>query len=160
MFSGKDSSHRNDGELLKVVQRTLDKCGDVDTAHLQLDVRDGCVVLEGSVDMFWKRSCAEYLAARVPGVSGVENHLVVVPRDSFSDQTIAERIAASILHEATMDVADVHIKVQDGVVTLTGRIPDEALRDQLESPMQQLAGVVGIVDHLEVGTTGRATTPS
>lgn len=44
----------------------------------------------------------------------------------------------------------VHFAVDDGVVTLIGRVPDASVEEQLEGVVQRVPGVTGIVDQLTI----------
>ncbi len=148
-----------DEQMIRKVYEALETCPDVDASRVVVMAQGGHLTLEGNVDMFWQRSCVEYIAQRQPGVDVVENHLTVVPTESVDDEQLASQIVSAITREAKCNVEDVHIKVCNGVVTLCGTVPDEAVRQSLETPVHRMNGVTDIVNHMIVGehTSGHQT---
>ena len=67
----------------------------VDSVDIEVSVTNGTVTLEGTVDDYWQMWRAEDLVSDMSGVILVENHLTVVPTDSFVDQDIAEDIVGT-----------------------------------------------------------------
>ena len=140
------TANRSDEQIRQSIARALQTSGDVEVSGITVQVSSGHVTLEGTTDKFWRRSCAEYLAARQPGVSSVENRLVVVPNGRPRDRELAARIAASIGREAR----DLHVKVDSGVVTLSGlAVSPESLQD-LEVPARKLRGMADVVTRVAV----------
>ena len=75
---------------------------------------------------------------------------------STDDHTISQRIKSEALREAGVSARDVEVEVQDGVVTLRGRVEDDAIANTL---VQSVSGVQGVSDvaamlHVTQGTDG------
>lgn len=88
--------------------------------QLSVCVKHGFVTLSGSVNNYWKKTLAEGLAYSVTGVINVTNEITTVPTQNVSDQTIAESIKSAIKLRAEVDIEDIDLKVENGVVTLSG----------------------------------------
>jgi osmotically-inducible protein OsmY len=88
------------------------------------EVNGGKVRLEGEVDKLWKKNWAEDLASGTMGVTEIDNRLTVVPTEDVLDSAIAEDLKAALARNIYVDVDDIDIKVENGVVTLFGTMPD------------------------------------
>lgn len=67
----------NDDRIVDQVRMKLATDADVKGGDLEVEVKDGAVVLKGKVDTEHAKKKAESLAKRVKGVKSVDNELVV-----------------------------------------------------------------------------------
>lgn len=94
---------------------------------------DGVVVLEGNVTTEAKKNDVEQRVARLAGVHGVRNAVVVLPA-SRSDDDLRYRVSRAIYGHpsfwsyAAMPHPPIHIIVEDGHVTLRGVVSNQAER--------------------------------
>ena len=92
---------------------------------ISANVNDGMVTLTGKVTMPFKRDDIAKRIAKVDGVRGVRDDIVVLPVSLFDDE-LRYRIARSIYNNsnfwnyAIMVNPPIHIVVEHGRVTLTG----------------------------------------
>jgi len=88
-------------------------------------VDHGTVELTGAVNQPYKKSDIGKIVAHVPGVSGVNNQLEVLPLSNFDDR-LRLQVARAIYSDpvlsryAMQTVPPIHIIVDNGHVTLTG----------------------------------------
>ncbi|RPJ52864.1 MAG: BON domain-containing protein, partial [Methanobacteriota archaeon] len=115
---------------------------DLDMTDIRISVSDAIVTLEGSVDEFWKRSEAERIACRARGVCDIVNKLTVVPTMSVADKAIADDVRAAIERNSNVNIEDVTINVSDGVVTLSGSVPNWVARRAAVDAAEFTRGVV------------------
>ena len=66
-------------EIKAKIEEALKRSAEMDARRVAVDVRDGAVVLEGSVRSWAERAEAERAAWAAPGVRRVEDHIVVAP---------------------------------------------------------------------------------
>ena len=72
------------------------------------------------------------------------------------DLEIRDQVLYGVADEMlSVDPASIEVKVDDGVVTLSGKIPDAATADLLCSITERVPGVVGVVDKLRLSRGGR-----
>ncbi len=122
----------------------------LDESRITISVIAGTVTLTGTVDTYWQRLRAGQLAADVTGVILVKNELSVVPTRDVLDETIAENIGAALERNALIDADLITVRVEDGRVTLSGKVPNwYALRDAREIAYH----TPGVVEVHEVLTT-------
>lgn len=122
----------------------------LESKDLVITVKDGNVVLEGSVDAYWKLHQAELLAYDVAGVKEVQNKLVVAPTKKVSDEVIGMGISDALDRRGNVDVNRVDIKVASGIVTVSGSVDDYRALRTVKEVVERTTGVVGVVDQLVI----------
>lgn len=117
---------------------------------LSVQVDHGWVTLEGSVNSFWKKLIAEDLAYTVTGVIDISNEITIVPSGDATDESIAENIKNSIKLRGDVGLEGIDIKVQDGVVTLSGVADNHSEALAAYDAAIYTRGVVHVNDELTV----------
>jgi hypothetical protein len=74
---GPRNYRRSDARILEDVSERLMQNGQIDASNISVGVSEGLVELNGSVNTRREKHQAEFLAASVPGVVDVENHLKI-----------------------------------------------------------------------------------
>jgi hyperosmotically inducible protein len=105
------------------------------TAALDIDVdtRDGRVLLKGAADNATTRATATRIALDTRGVASVDNQIVVRPPDprvantaraeqTISDTWISAKVKSSLLFARHVDGSDIRVDTHEGVVKLSGRV--------------------------------------
>ena len=123
---------------------------DVDLLDLEVTVHAGAATLRGTVDAYWKKEHVESLAAPEPGVTFIENHVAVVPTEDVIDQDIANDVVASLEARAAVNADEISVSVDNGAVTLTGKVTDWVARRSAEHAALYTAGVTRIDNYLNV----------
>jgi len=119
-------------------------------------IKNGVVTLMGSVTPEGRNKAEEIAeeAAKVRGVQEIHNQIVMLP-PSQGDQSIREdlldRLSSSEYFEQYVNVRNppFHIVVQNGTVTLYGRVQGEIERRQLESFARYTTGVLKVDNKLQ-----------
>ncbi len=140
-----------DDEIESNVVNTLRWQSDIDLADVEVSVQDGQVTLRGTVDSYWKKLWAEEIVGGLQGVTRVANELAVVPSGDFDDLAIAEEIEAALERNLHEDAEKVDVKVEGGVVTLTGHVSDTSGFYLVRDAARHTPGVVSIVNKLAIG---------
>jgi osmotically-inducible protein OsmY len=123
----------------------------LDNAAIAVSADDGTVTLRGTVGSFREKREAKKAAERVYGVTEVKNELQVkLMTDSRRDDAdlradVLQSLALDSLVPATIDV-----QVDDGYVTLTGKVEWQYQRDEAESVAANVAGVLDVEDDVEL----------
>jgi osmotically-inducible protein OsmY len=139
-----------DAEIKTSAERTLAWNSDVYSTDIDVTVSGGVVRLEGTVDAYWKRWKAEDLVSNLSGVVDVENHLAVVPSESFVDKDIAQDIESALERNQYVDAENVTVKVEDGKVTLTGTVSSYYARGTAYDAAAFTLGVLQVDNHIVV----------
>ena len=137
----------------------LDFDPSIDAAHIGVAVENGIVTLSGHVGSYTERVAAEKAAQKVRGVRGVVEEIQVrfggetPPRD----EDIAQRAVQMLDWSVTVPKGAVQVKVQNGWVTLSGKVDWQYQREEAYRAIRRLAGVAGIMNTIEV--TPKASVP-
>jgi osmotically-inducible protein OsmY len=114
-------------------------------------VKDGAVILAGSVPTYVQKLAAARAAERVYGVKAVANELEVKllggPR---GDSDIATAIAHVLENNVQVPEGKVHARVENGCVALDGEVDYDYQRREVERMVRQVRGVVGSTDTITV----------
>lgn len=138
-------------DLLELIRTTLQWNTRVSETEIQARVADGVVTLDGSVDTHWKRPYIEEIIGNVRGVVAIQNNITVVPTRSVTDQIIAEDVMAALHRNLVVDVASIEVRVENAIVTLSGRVSSHAERKAAENDASITSGVTGVRNKLTIG---------
>ena len=124
---------------------------EIEPENIALTVSAGKITLEGSVNAIWKKLKSQEIASNVTGVFQVINKLAVVPTDTYIDQNISETIMAALERNAHVNARDVNIKVENQIVTLSGKVPGWKAYHAAHDTALYTRGVVQVLNNLVVG---------
>lgn len=139
-----------DLQIKTQAESTLHWSEDIDSTDIQVSVSQGVVTLNGTVDSYWKKWEAERMISRNFGVTAVENHLAIVPTQSILDKDIAEDIERALDRNFYVDTEGVSVKVDRGIVTLTGEVSSTIARTQAEDVAMYTTGVMDVRNELRL----------
>ena len=119
--------------------------------HVKVKATDGIVTLTGSVPDPDHVALAEDTVRNLPGVTGVDNRLKVVPpAPEHSDGWIATKIRTKLLLKSNVSAADTKVAVKDGIVTLSGKADNLAQKELTTVYVREVEGVKSVNNLLEV----------
>ena len=124
---------------------------EIEPENIAVTVSAGKVTLEGSVNAIWKKLKSQDIASNVTGILQVINKLAVVPTDTYIDQSISEAIMAAIERNTHVTARDVNIKVENQIVTLSGKVPGWKAYHAAHDTALYTRGVVQVLNNLVVG---------
>jgi osmotically-inducible protein OsmY len=131
----------------------------VDAAHVGVAARNGVVTLSGHVGSYAAKAIVERAARRVKGVRGLAMDLFVrLPEEKKrADDEIAERALRILEWDVAVPHESIQVEVEDGIVTLTGRVDWQYAKEEAEANVAKLSGVRGIVNGIIVTPPVSAT---
>jgi hyperosmotically inducible periplasmic protein len=125
--------------------------GDKRTSGLETDVdsKEGAVTLSGKVDTDEAKSAAEEVAKKIEGVRSVSNMLQVVAEArrgevNTSDDKIGSAIEKVIDTDPNLSDLSLFVKVNAGVVTLSGSVETQKQLLDATQAIRKLAGVKAV----------------
>jgi len=68
-------------DVQRRIVRALHRTADLDAQHVRVAVSDDVVTLSGTVGSWMQRDAAERAAGSAPGITRVDNEIVVVPTE-------------------------------------------------------------------------------
>lgn len=130
----------------------------IDAANIGVAVENGIVTLTGHVGTYAQRVAAEKAVRRVRGVRGVVEEMKVrlAGETPPRDEDLAQRAVQMLDWSATVPKKTVQVQVQDGWVTLTGRVEWQYQKEEAYRSIRRLAGVAGIINKIEVAPKASA----
>jgi len=140
-----------DPELEEIVRSTLIWNTQVNTADMDVVADKGVIELSGSVYSYHQKRLAEELASSIQGVSEVRNNLVINTRDDVNDELIADNIFEALDADPLVNVQDIDISINNGLVTLSGNVQEYAAANAAHDALLYIPGVRGIVNNITIG---------
>ncbi len=127
----------------------------VDSTAIAVSVDDGVVALRGTVGSFREKQEAKHDAERIYGVKDVKNELDVriLNEHRRSDAELRGAVLQAMMLDSLVP-STIDAKVDNGVVTLTGKANWQYQRDEAESVAGNLLGVMGVEDEIELIAPG------
>ena len=122
-------------------------------AEIGVIVKDGVVTLTGTVDNYLKKTEAETAAKNVAGVKAVVEKIEVVYNSFWikkTNQEIATEVISALRLNWNVPNDTVHVKVEDGWVTLDGDLAWNYQRESAKNAVKNLEGVKGITSNIKI----------
>jgi osmotically-inducible protein OsmY len=143
---------KTDKQIQQDVMAELNWEPSVDATHIGVAVEGGIVTLSGHVPNYAEKWAAEKAALRVQGVRAVAEEIdVKLPGSSKrTDVDIARAAANALTWNAWLPASAIHVKVEDGTVTLSGEVPWEYQRRRAYDAVRYLTGVKSVVNLMTV----------
>jgi osmotically-inducible protein OsmY len=115
-----NSVRRPDEELARIVKERIVNCMALTPENLKVQSLEGTVTLKGDVPSWNDFREAALLASETAGVRAVTNRLMVTYPAKRPDREIRMDVSEALGRDVYLSGLPVDVKVQDGVVTLTG----------------------------------------
>ena len=146
-----------DDELIKQsIVNELARDTRIDASKIEVTVDNGSVSLSGEVPTFLGKSAATEDALSILGVKEVDNLTVVNYPATFTlptDEEIKENVLSKLVGSPDLDLVDLDVAVDGGIVTLKGTVDAYWKKTFLENLVAFEAGVTFIENHVAVVPT-------
>ncbi len=125
-----------DQELAESACQALSLNSTIPSQRLELEVEGDWVTINGTVDWLHEKEEAESTVAKIKGVKGITNNIIVTEENTHSNVT--GEIERAFQHVAAHHAAEIHAKIKGKTAVLTGTaraylekvIAEEVLRDE------------------------------
>jgi osmotically-inducible protein OsmY len=126
----------------------------VNAAHIGVTANHGVVTLTGFVRSYVEKTIAERAARRVKGVKAIAEEIEVrLPSDrKRADDEIAARAIEILKWQVGFPAERIRVKVEKGIVTLTGDVDWQFQRAEADHVVHKLSGVVGVLNQIRVAS--------
>lgn len=139
-----------DEELRRNVLDALEFDPSIDASGIGVAASGGVVTLTGHVRSYSEKYDAERIVSHLKGVKGIAQDLEVrtALQQENSDDELARRALSSIGWNVSIPDDKIQVKVQQGWVTLTGKVDWHYQRAAAESAVRRLCGVKGVSNQI------------
>lgn len=136
---------RTDSQIQNDLICALENNSYLTSTQVVVAVNDGIVTLSGCVPSHFEKSLVNQLAQSVEGVRAVVEEIEINLMGSYSrsDAQIAES-ALLALESGDSVLKDIHVTIENGWVTLNGKVQSDDQRTAAENSVRSLMGVSGI----------------
>ena len=143
-----EASTRDDAELRGEVLDALMLDGLIPMT-VDAKVRDGLVTLTGTADWHYQREEAEFLAASVPGVLGIDNTITLTSKSDGRDLT--NEIGSAFRRSARLDADQLSVDTTSyGTLILAGTVHSWAEHDEAVAAAWSAPGVIEVDDQIVI----------
>lgn len=145
----------SDVDLRQRVIDTLTCHPGIEAANIGVAVKDGVVTLTGYVPSYWQKTSTEAMVARVKGVRGIAEEIEVrfLGAPATSDEEIARRALNSISWNASLPKDAIQVKVDRGLVTLSGSVNWHYQKELAADSIRGLTGITCVINRIDVVPT-------
>lgn len=144
-----NSQVRTDTEIAHAVRQALEWDALVPDDKIQSTVTNGWVTLAGSVSFWSDRDYAEKAVRNLFGVRGVTNN-ITVSAPKVAAEMVRQTIEEALDRRAEREAERIVIGVDDGTVSLTGRVHNWNEKQAVLGAAGFAPGVRKVEDHLRV----------
>lgn len=143
---------KTDSEIKQDVQDELKWEAGINEAGIGVAVKDGIVTLSGNVDTYAEKAVAENAAKSVSGVRAVveEIRVKILGSDKRTDEEIAKAAINCLKWNSKVPKDEILVKVEDGWLTLEGRVNWNFQREAAAHAVENLRGVKGIGNMIQI----------
>jgi osmotically-inducible protein OsmY len=121
-----------------------------DVGNIDVEVREGVVILNGKVPSLSHKRLAGVLVFWVPEARDVINGLEVVPDQEDTDEELTEAVRLVLEKDPLVNAHPIRVSTRNRTVTLEGPVPNEAIKRMVELDSWYVLGVDEVINHLEV----------
>ena len=147
------SLQRTDTEIAQDVRLALEWDAFVPDKNIRSTVSDGLVTLEGEVNTLLQKHDADRAIRNVRGVQGVNNWLTVAVVKADPGK-LRKSIEEALERRAEREADRIRVMVDDGIVTLEGRVRTWPERTAVLGAISHAPGVREVRDKLSVNPWG------
>lgn len=145
---------RSDVELAHMARHVLEWDVLVPDEGITLTVDNGWITLDGTVNMWAQRDEAERAIQHLAGVQGMTN-LITVAAPDLKSQDIRLAIQEALWRRATREANHIEVAVENGQVTLSGRVQSNEEKRAILGTIRHAPGVRAIHDQLRISPSAQ-----
>jgi osmotically-inducible protein OsmY len=145
----RESEQRTDEDVALSARAVLDWIAGLEDQAIKIKVEKGWVTLSGEVEDGYRSRIAEKNIVHMRGVTGITNDIRI--RGSASPLDIEHNIRKAIQRHTERELKHVGVEVDDGKVTLSGRLSSAIERSVVTGAARSTRGVKAVVDRLVIG---------
>jgi osmotically-inducible protein OsmY len=134
-----------------LVKQEMEAVRALDSRHiLEVEVADGVVILNGTVDSLSHKRLAGVLAWWVPGSRDVVNGIEVSPAMEDNDFEVVDALQLVLEKDPLVNASQIRLGCRGLVVQLEGAVATESGKTAAEADAWYLFGVNGVINKIAV----------
>ncbi len=141
---------RHDERIREDILRQLMWQTDIQSREIEVEVKDASVTLSGCVETRLEKMEAENAAKAVYGVTSIANHINIDPKCARTDREVAADVATALRTLSCVLEEIPLVSVQDGVVTLKGKLRWNFQRSSAERAADAIVGARQVRNLIEI----------
>ena len=131
----------------------------VSSLDVSVKTQKGVITLRGKVENEGARHAAEEIALNIKGQKKVVNQLTVVPKAARKvvdrqDDQIVKDVEKGIKNDARLKKADINVRADKGIVTLTGKAPSLETSVRASEVARRVPGVRAVRNEVKLEPKG------
>jgi len=145
-------TYRSDVALENEIHQKLVSEPHLDESNIYLFIKEGKVVLQGTVNSSWEQCLAEFAVKSTEGVKEVIDDLYIGVTEKFkrSDADIENAAITALYWDSRVPKNTIHVNVERGCITLTGNVDDWHQQYSAENAVRKFTSVKKIVNLINV----------
>lgn len=143
------SPGKTDTEIARAVRAALEWDAFVPDQRIRSNVSDGWVTLEGEVEYLRESEDAARVVRRLDGVKGVWNEINVRSK-KVEPAALRKMIEEALERRAEREAEQIAVAIEDGRVTLTGKVHSWLEKDAVVGVVGHAPGVRTVNDKLRI----------
>lgn len=141
-------TERRDDDIARTIASIFQWNTQVPKDKIRVEVAQGWVTLEGTVDWHFQKTAAESVVRGLMGVKGITNSIVVKPITKPID---AKAKMEAALNRSSRDVEkNICVVVDNDTVILSGPVLSPAMREAIEAIAWKMPGIQRVQNQLQV----------
>ncbi len=154
-----DCTREKDEEIAKRCKLAIQLNRHLPNDHLNVIVKDGCVILKGEVDSLDQRHEAEDTIYRIPGIRALTDEILVKP--GLKAGEVRRAIQREFRHVVDHHAAAIQVEILDGTVILSGFARAWFEISFAEHAVRHLPGIKHVINNIELTPllAGRESVP-
>lgn len=144
----------NDGYIAATIKAALLDNHNTSGTRINVDSRDGVVLLSGFAGSEAEKAAATRVAAGVTGVKQVVNNVAIGPPTSIGtkldDSLLTGKVKAALMDAADVSSLQINVETRAGVTQLAGYVPTAAMKEKAGRIAAGIDGVKSVDNVLEV----------
>ena len=142
-----DSSRRTDDEIAAAAAKSIDWDITIPAGAVTVTVRDAWLALKGIVEWAHQKNAAEEAVQRLPGVKGINNLIIIRPKQP-APADINTAIKAAFERHALLDAGKITVETSGSKVVLRGTLGSCLEREEAERAARSAPGVSEVENHI------------
>ncbi|WP_447962907.1 BON domain-containing protein [Nitrospira sp. Ecomares 2.1] len=148
--TGEGAEEVDDTRVAVAVKNRFSRVDPKSFSSIEVTVKHGVVTLTGTADSLWTQQRATELPQTIRGVRGVIDRLSVGPVGRIDDSVLKKHLAYLFDENPVVERDNIHLDVQNGVLTLKGRVHSRQEKQTALNLAKMVKGIVELRDLLNV----------